>query len=167
MLCLLNKASIRKASRLVKCHGSLRVDAALEPFAVRSGPDQQITNVSDGKESACNGGRSRFDPRVGKIPWRREWLRTPVFLPGESHGQRSLTGDSPWGHKESHATERLHFSLSRTGEGSGNPLQCSRLENPRDGGAWWAAVYGVAQSRTRLKRLSSSSMVTSYDKYLT
>ena len=50
-----------------------------------------------------------------------------------------------------------HFSLSRTGEGNGNPLQCSCLENPRDGGAWWAAVYGVAQSWTRLKRLSSSS----------
>ena len=56
-------------------------------------------------------------------------------------------------------TERLHFhfSLSCTGEGNGNPLQCSCLENPRDGGAWWAAVYGVEQSRTRLKRLSSSS----------
>ena len=56
-------------------------------------------------------------------------------------------------------TERLpfHFSLSCTGEGNGNPLQCSCLENPRDGGAWWAAVYGVAQSRIRLKRLSSSS----------
>ena len=56
-------------------------------------------------------------------------------------------------------TEQLHshFSLSCIGEGNGNPLQCSRLENPRDGGAWWAAIYGVAQSRTRLKRLSSSS----------
>ena len=56
-------------------------------------------------------------------------------------------------------TERLpfHFSLSCIGEGNGNPLQCSCLENPRDGGAWWAAVYGVAQSWTRLKRLSSSS----------
>ena len=56
-------------------------------------------------------------------------------------------------------TERLHFhfSLSCIGEGNGNPLQCSCLENPRDGGAWWAAVYGVTQSRTRLKRLSSSS----------
>ena len=55
-------------------------------------------------------------------------------------------------------TERLrfHFSLSCIGEGKGNPLQCSCLENPRDGGAWWAAIYGVAQSRTRLKRLSSS-----------
>ena len=58
-------------------------------------------------------------------------------------------------------TERLHFdfSLSCIGEGNGNPLQCSCLENPRDGGAWWAAVRGVAQSRTRLKQLSSSSRV--------
>ena len=56
-------------------------------------------------------------------------------------------------------TERLHFdfSLSCIGEGNGNPLQCSCLENPRDGGAWWAALYGVTQSRIRLKRLSSSS----------
>ena len=51
----------------------------------------------------------------------------------------------------------FHFSLSCIGEGNGNPLQYSRLENPRDGGAWWAAVSGVAQSRTRLKRLSSSN----------
>ena len=73
--------------------------------------------------------------------------------------QRSLVGCSPWGHEESGTTEQLHFhfSLSCIGEGNGNPLQCSCLENPRDGGAWWAAVYGVAQSRTRLKRLSSSS----------
>ena len=60
-------------------------------------------------------------------------------------------------------TERLnfHFSLSCIGEGNGNPLQYSCLENPRDGGAWWAAIYGVAQSRTRLKRLSSSSSSSS------
>ena len=67
-------------------------------------------------------------------------------------------GCSPWGCKESDTTERLHFhfSFSCIGAGNGNPLQCSCLENPRDGGAWWAAVYGVTQSRTRLKRLSSS-----------
>ena len=61
-------------------------------------------------------------------------------------------------------TERLHFhfSLSCIGEGNGNPLQCSCLENPRDGGAWWAAIYGVAQSRTRLKRLSSSRLVVAF-----
>ena len=90
---------------------------------------------------------------------RRQWQPTPVLLAGKSHGWRSLEGYSPWGCKKSDTTERLHFhfSLSCIGEGNGNPLQCSCLENPRDGGAWWAAVYGVAQSRTRRKRLSSSS----------
>ena len=75
----------------------------------------------------------------------------------KSHGRRSLVGCSPWGHEELDRTERLHFhfSLSRIGEGNGNPLQCSCLENPRDGGSWWAAVYGATQSWTRLKRLSS------------
>ena len=80
-------------------------------------------------------------------------------MPEKSHGRRSLVGYSPWGRKEWDTTEQLHFhfSLSCIGEGSGNPLQCSCLENPRDGGAQWAAVYGVTQSWTRLKRLSSSS----------
>ena len=84
---------------------------------------------------------------------------TPVLFPGKSHGRRSLVGYRPWGCEESDTTERLHFHFSHSciGEGTGNPLQCSCLENPRDGGAWWAAVYGVAQNRTRLKRLSSSS----------
>ena len=73
-------------------------------------------------------------------------------------------GCSPWGREESDMTERphFHFSLSCIGEGNGNPLQCSCLENPRDGGAWWAAVYGVAQSWTQLKRLSSSSSCKKY-----
>ena len=90
--------------------------------------------------------------------WRRQWHPTPVLLPGKSHGWRSLVGCSPWGREESDTTERLHFhfSFSCIGEGNGNPLQCPCLENPRDGGAWWAA-YGVAQSQTPLKRLSSSS----------
>ena len=89
---------------------------------------------------------------------RRQWHPTPVLLPGKSRGWRSLVA-SPWGCRGSDTTERphFHFSLSCIGEGNGNPLQCSCLENPRDGGAWWAAVYRVAQSRTRLKRLSSSS----------
>ena len=78
-----------------------------------------------------------------KIPW----------------AERNLVACRPWGRKESDTTERLHFhfSLSCIGEGNGNPLQCSCLENPRDGGACWAAVYGVTQGQTRLKRLSSSS----------
>ena len=93
------------------------------------------------------------------ISRRRQWHPIPVLLPGKSHGRRGLVGYSPWGLKESDTTERLHFhfSLSCSGEGNGNPLQCSCLENPRDGGAWWAAICGVAQSQTRLTRLSSSS----------
>ena len=97
--------------------------------------------------------------------WRRQWHPTPVLLPGKSHGRRSLVGCSPWGCQESDTTERLHFhfSLSCIGEGNGNPLQCSCLQNPRDRGAWWAAVYGVTQSRTQLKRLSSSSSSSQYE----
>ena len=98
--------------------------------------------------------------QIGKLSERRrQWHPTPVLLPGKSHGWRSLEGCSPWGRWGSDTTERLHFhfSLSCIGEGNGNPLQCSCLENPRDRGAWWAAVYGVALSRTRLKWLSSSS----------
>ena len=63
-------------------------------------------------ESVCpQCGRPRFDPWVGKIPWRRKWQSTPVFLPGESHGRRSLVGYSPQGHKELDTTERLHLHL--------------------------------------------------------
>ena len=73
----------------------------------------------------------------------------------DSGGQGSLACCSPWGHKESDTTERrhFHFSLSCFGEGNGNPLQCPCLENPRDGGAWWAALHGVTQNWTRLKGL--------------
>jgi len=86
-------------------------------------------------------------PHSSTLAWKIPWTEEPGRL------------YSPWGRYESDTTERLHFdfSLSCIGEGNGNPLQCSCLENPRDGGARWAAVYGVAQSRTRLKRLSSSS----------
>ena len=100
-----------------------------------------------------------FYDNITFITRRRRWHPTPVLLPGKSHGQRNLVGCSPWGREELDTTERLHFhfSLSCIGEGNGTPLQCSCLENPRDVGAWWAAVYGVAQSRTRLKWRSSSS----------
>ena len=83
-----------------------------------------------------------------------KWQPTPVFMPGKSHGLRSLVGCSPWGRKESDTTERLHFHFHfhfRALEKEMATHSCSCLENPRDGGAWWAAVYGVAQSRTRLK----------------
>ena len=87
---------------------------------------------------------------------------TPLVLfPGKFHGRRSLAGYSPWGREESDMTEQLpfHFSLSCIGEGNGNTLQCSCLENLRDGGIWWASVYGVAHNRTWLTWLSSSSSI--------
>ena len=125
-------------------------------------PVSQFHNLSSLTDSSTTTGSQfnwRFIHRIAVLPkkvQRRQWQSTPVLLPGK---QRSLVGCSPWGRQESYTTERLcfHFSLSCIGEGNGNPLQCSCLENPRDGGAWWAAVYGVAQSQTRLKRLSSSS----------
>ena len=86
-------------------------------------------------------------PHSSTLAWRIPWTEEP----GRLQSMGSLEAD---------ATERLHFPLSSIGEGNGNPLQCSCLENPRDGGVWRAAVYGVAQSGTRLKRLSSSSKGT-------
>ena len=85
-------------------------------------------------------------PHSSTLAWKIPWTEEPGRL-------------QSWGREESDMTERLHFhfSLSFIGEGNGNPLPCSCLKNPRDGGAWWAAIYGVARSRTRLKRLSSSS----------
>ena len=85
-------------------------------------------------------------PHSSTLAWKIPWTEEPG-------GLQSV------GLLESDMTEQLHFhfSLSCIGEGNGNPLQCSCLENPRDGEAWWAADHGVAQSRTRLKRLSSSS----------
>ena len=102
----------------------------------------------------------RIRASVYEYFWRRQWQPTPVLLPGKSDGRRSLVGCSPWGREESNTTERIHshFSLSCIGEGNGSPLQCSCLENLRDGGALWADIYGVTQSRTRLKWLSSSSI---------
>ena len=87
-------------------------------------------------------------PHSSTLTWKIPWTEEPG-------GLQSM------GSLESDTTERLHFhfSLACLGEGNGNPLQCSFLENPRDGGACWAAVYGVAESRTRLKRLSSSSSI--------
>ena len=96
------------------------------------------------------------DEMVGRL----HWLDGHEFeqAPGDGEGQGSLVCSSLGGQKESDTTELLHFpfSLSCNGEGNGNPPQCSCLENPRDGGARWAAIYGVAQSQTQLKRLSSS-----------
>ena len=93
-------------------------------------------------------------PHSSTLAWKIPWTEEPGGL--QSMGSLRVN-----------TTERLqfHFPLSCTGEGNGNPLQCSCLENPRDGAAWWAAVYGVAESRTRLKRLSSSSSTPTFTPY--
>ena len=113
--------------------------------------------------------RHSFDSLVRKIPWRRAWQPTAVFLLGEPPWTEKPGGLQSMGSQRvgSDTTERLHFhfSLSCIGEGNGNPLQCSCLENPRDGGASWAAVYVVAQSRTRLKQLSKQASKHMLAKY--
>ena len=107
-------------------------------------------------------------------PWRRKKQSTLVFLPGKFHEKRSLAGYSLKVYKESDMTELLSVYVCSIyllnlslwiGEENGSPLQYSCLENPRDGGAWWAAISGVAQSWTRLRRLSSSSSVWIFLKY--
>ena len=90
---------------------------------------------------------------------RRWWHPTPVLSPGESHGQRSLVGCSPWSRWELDTTDDFPFTFHFHALEKEMALQYSCLENPRDGGAWWAATYGVVQSRTRLMRLSSSSNI--------
>ena len=108
----------------------------------------------------------------GEVQWRRKYHRKQVgqnqkwniilnelilwySIAGSSENKIQQTNTMP---------HHCHFSRSCIGEGKGNPLQCSCLENPRDGGAWWAAIYGVAQSRTRLKWLSSSSSNLCFNK---
>ena len=86
-------------------------------------------------------------PHSSTLAWKIPWMEEP----GRLQFMGSLSVRHNW------AT-----SLSGTGEGNGNPLQCSCLENPRDWGAWWVAIYGVAQSRTRPKRLSSSSILSQW-----
>ena len=91
---------------------------------------------------------------------RKQWHSTPVLLPGKSHGRRSLVGCSPWSREESARLSDFTFPFHfHALEKEMATHSCSCLENPRDGGAWWAAICGVAQSRTRLKRLSSSSSI--------
>ena len=104
-----------------------------------------ITSYCYCNNNNCNSKKAKA-PHSSTPAWKIPWTEEP----GRLQSMGSL---------ESDMTERLHFhfSLSCIGEGNGNPPQCSCLENPRDRGAWWAAVYGVAQSRTQLKRLSSSS----------
>ena len=106
---------------------------------LNNNPGLTLACGSNGKENSCNAGDlPGFNPSVRKIPWRREWLPTSAFSPGEFHGQRSLADYSPWGHKESPR------------EGNGYPLQYFCLENSMDRGAWWATVHGVTRSQIQL-----------------
>ena len=101
---------------------------------------------------------------MGWVIWatgRRQWQPTPVLLPGESHGWRSLVGCSPWGHGELDTTGQLHFHFHALEKEMVTHSSALAWRIPGTGGAWWAAVYGVAQSQTRLKRLSSSSSSSS------
>ena len=138
---------------------ALNRPANLENSAAATGLEK-VSFHSNAKERQCQKcSNYRTIALISHASRRRQWHPTAVLLPGKSHGWRSLVVCSPWGCWELDTTERLHFhfSLSCTGEGNGNPLQCFCLENPRDGRAWWAADYGVSQSWARLKWLSSSS----------
>ena len=118
-------------------------------WAIVHGVAESQTRLSDlAAAAAYLKSEKAMAPHSSTLAWKMPW-------------REELVGCNPWGHYESDTTEQLHFhvSLSCIGEGNGNPLQCSCLENPRDGGAWQAAVYGVAQSWTQLKRLSSSSSI--------
>ena len=145
-------------SFLLKSSG---LENSINPQSAKGSPEPRAAVYSDtwgdgsGSESRFPGsgfgqgpGRlmAGMAPHSSTFAWKIPWMEEPG-------GLQSM------GSLESDPTERLpfHFLLSCIGEGNGNPLQCSCLENPRDGGAWWAAVYGLAQSQTRLKRLSSSS----------
>ena len=122
-------------------------------------PRQRIHNHSN--PSLC----PTTNTEEAEIEWfyedlqRRQWHPTPVLLPGKSHGQRSLVGCSPWAHEESDVTEwlHLHFSLSCIGEGNGNPLQCSCLENPRDGETGGLPSMGSHRVRNNWSDLAAAA----------
>ena len=136
-----------------------RLDGITESMDMVLSRFHQMVKDREARHAACSPRGCKDLDTTEQLNRRRLWHSTPVLLPGKSHGWRRLVGCSPWGRQESDTTERLHFhfSLSCFGEGNGNPLQFSCLENPRDRGACWAAVSGVTQSRTWLKWLSSSS----------
>ena len=109
-----------------------------------------FTSDSDGKESACNVGDPGLIPGSGRFPWRWEWHPTPVFWPGESHGQRSLVGYSPWRHKEVDTTQQLTLALfTIAAAAAAKSLQsCPTLCDPRDGSAAGSPFPGILQART-------------------
>ena len=117
--------------------GGFHVLAVVNSAAVNTGVHVSLSIVVSSVRMPSTGIAGSYGSSIPSLR-RRQWHPTPVLLPGKSHGQRSLVGCSPWGRQESDTTERLHFhfSLSCIGEGNGNPLQYSCLENPRDRGAW-------------------------------
>ena len=156
--CCVSFCCTRKWISRMYAHILSLLDLPTIPCPASSHPSRssQSTKLS----SLCYTAASHLLSILHTVVYREGSGTPPVLLPGKSHGWRSLVGWSPsWGREELDTTEQLHFhfSLSCIGEGNGSPLQCSCLEKPRDGGAWWAAVSGVAQSQTRLKWLSSSS----------
>ena len=115
---------------------------------------------SEGKASTCIAGDLDSIPGSGRFPWRRKWHPTPVFLPGKSHGQRSLVGYSPWGHKESDTTEWLHFQRENrasqvalvaknppTNAGVKVAQPCLTLCDPMDCSLPQSSVHGILQAR--------------------
>ena len=137
----------------------------LNPFWIRARDElcatlqnnKGLSQWLSGKESACQWRRWELDPRIRKIPWRRKWQPTPVFLLRSPKGRGAMVGLSmglqgvgqDWV-SELTCTKVQRAAQHSSGEGNGTPPQYSCLENPMDGGAWWAAVHGVANSRTRL-----------------
>ena len=119
--------------------------------AVTQNTDFSMGSIHPTHSQISESTSSYFQVRSNRESKRRQWHPTPVFLPGKSHGWRSLVGCSLWGNEELDTTERLHFHFlfSCIGEGNGNPRQCSCLENPRDGGAWAAiSVWVCTESDT-------------------
>ena len=100
--------------RLWGCTESYTTEATLQQQQQYVLRGQGFPGGSDGKESACSVGDLGSISGLGGVPWRREWQPTPVFLPGECHGQRSLAGYSPWGHKESDLTEQFSHTRAHT-----------------------------------------------------
>ena len=123
-------------------HASLTKDHCMSPIQRREETREKWSQISRSRHASAPALKAIMNSLLliknRSVMWRRKWHPTPVLLPGKSHGWRRLVGCSPWGHKESDMTERLHFhfSLSCTGKGNGNPLQYSCLENPMDGGDW-------------------------------
>ena len=120
------------------------------PWTEESGGLQSMGSLGVGHDRATSLSLFPF------MHWRRKWQPTPVFLPGESQGRGSLVGCRLWGRTESDTTEATQQQQQQEEE-NGNPLQCSCLENPRDSGAWWAAVHGVEKSQTRLRNSTTTN----------